>query len=77
VQSDGTIKQKAAYVAARFSLADPLTLLVGARYTDWQIDGRNADATQALVPFSDTQTEFTPYAGLVYDIDDVWSTYVS
>ncbi|WOB50410.1 ferric-rhodotorulic acid/ferric-coprogen receptor FhuE [Xanthomonas hydrangeae] len=78
VQSDGTIKQKAAYVAARFSLADPLTLLVGARYTDWQIDGRNFDSTtQGLVPFSDTQTEVTPYAGLVYDINDVWSTYVS
>ncbi|MCC8685967.1 ferric-rhodotorulic acid/ferric-coprogen receptor FhuE [Xanthomonas campestris] len=78
VQSTGTIKQKAAYVAGRFSLADPLTLLVGARYTDWQIDGRNLDsATQQLVPFSDTQTEVTPYAGLVYDINDVWSTYVS
>ncbi|MCS3808045.1 ferric-rhodotorulic acid/ferric-coprogen receptor FhuE [Xanthomonas sp. 4461] len=77
VQSDGTIKQKAAYVAARFSLAEPLTLLVGARYTDWQIDGRNFDAAQGLAPFSDSQTEVTPYAGLVYDIDDVWSTYVS
>ncbi|MBB3855142.1 outer membrane receptor for ferric coprogen and ferric-rhodotorulic acid [Xanthomonas arboricola] len=78
VQSDGTIKQKAAYVAARFSLADSLKLLVGARYTDWQIDGRNLDsATQQLVPFSDSQTEVTPYAGLVYDINDVWSTYVS
>ncbi|MEA9652643.1 ferric-rhodotorulic acid/ferric-coprogen receptor FhuE [Xanthomonas campestris pv. raphani] len=77
VQSTGTIKQKAAYVAGRFSLADPLTLLVGARYTDWQIDGGNFDAAQGLVPFSDTQTEVTPYAGLVYDINDVWSTYVS
>lgn len=51
---------------------------MGARYTDWQIDGRNFDfTTQQLLPFADTQTEVTPYAGLVYDIDDVWSTYVS
>ncbi|WP_425528343.1 TonB-dependent receptor domain-containing protein [Xanthomonas oryzae] len=49
----------------------------GARYTDWQIDGGNFDAAQGLLPFSDNQKEITPYAGLLYDIDDVWSTYVS
>ncbi|AKK65066.1 hypothetical protein FE36_15295 [Xanthomonas oryzae pv. oryzicola] len=30
-----------------------------------------------MLPFSDNQKEVTPYAGLVYDIDDVWSIYVS
>ncbi|MCC4586284.1 ferric-rhodotorulic acid/ferric-coprogen receptor FhuE [Xanthomonas sp. NCPPB 1067] len=78
VQSEGTIEQKAGYVAARFSLADPLKLLVGARYTRWQIDGRNFDfALNQLLPFSDRQKEVTPYAGLVYDLNEVWSAYVS
>ncbi|WP_022970856.1 TonB-dependent receptor domain-containing protein, partial [Xanthomonas maliensis] len=78
VQSEGTIKQKAAYVAARLSLADPLKLLLGARYTDWRIDGNNFDFTaQQLLPFANRQHDVTPYAGLVYALNDVWSTYAS
>ncbi len=71
-QSAGTITQKAGYAAARFSLADPLTLIVGARYTDWKIDGDNAG-----VGFSSEKQKTTPYAGLVYDFNDTWSAFAS
>ncbi|TKY82111.1 ferric-rhodotorulic acid/ferric-coprogen receptor FhuE [Pectobacterium polonicum] len=65
---NSTTRQKSAYTSARFSLADPLHLIVGARYTDWSVDGSSD---------SDSRNRITPYAGLVYDIDDTWSTYAS
>ena len=68
LQSAGTIKQKAAYAATRLSLAEPLKLIIGARYTDWQSEGEGADRSHTVT---------TPYAGLVFDIDDTWSTYAA
>lgn len=66
--SQGTITQKAGYAAARLSLADPLKLIIGARYTDWKSEGENDDREQKVT---------TPYAGLVYDINDTYSAYAS
>lgn len=68
LQSAGTIKQKAGYAATRLSLADPLKLILGARYTDWQSEGEGADRSHKVT---------TPYAGLVFDINDTWSTYAA
>lgn len=68
-----SIRQKSVYSAARFSLADPLTLIVGARYTDWS--GRNW--TSSYGGDSQSEDEVTPYGGLIYDISDVWSAFVS
>ncbi|MBA5603253.1 ferric-rhodotorulic acid/ferric-coprogen receptor FhuE [Pectobacterium aroidearum] len=65
---NSTTRQKSAYTSARFSLADPLHLIVGARYTDWSVIGSSD---------SDSRNRITPYAGLVYDIDDTWSAYAS
>lgn len=66
--SEGTITQKAGYAAARLSLADPLKLIIGARYTDWKSEGEGADRTHKVT---------TPYAGLVFDINGTYSTYAS
>lgn len=66
--SQGTITQKAGYAAARLSLTDPLKLIIGARYTDWKSEGENDDREHKVT---------TPYAGLVYDINDTYSTYAS
>ena len=44
--SEGTITQKAGYAAARLSLADPLKLIIGARYTGWKSEGEGADRAQ-------------------------------
>ncbi|EGT5656528.1 ferric-rhodotorulic acid/ferric-coprogen receptor FhuE [Citrobacter braakii] len=65
---DDTTHMKSLYAATRISLADPLHLIVGARYTNWRID---------TLSNSMEQNHTTPYAGLVYDIDDNWSTYAS
>ena len=68
LQSEGTITQKAGYAAARLALADPLKLILGARYTDWKSEGEGSDRSHK---------ETTPYAGLVYDLNDTWSTYAA
>ncbi|MDH1193897.1 ferric-rhodotorulic acid/ferric-coprogen receptor FhuE [Stenotrophomonas sp. GD03958] len=66
--SEGTITQKAGYAAARLSLADPMKLIIGARYTDWKSEGEGADRAHKVT---------TPYAGLVFDINGTYSTYAS
>ena len=66
--SEGTITQKAAYAATRLSLAEPLKLILGARYTDWKSEGEGADRSHKVT---------TPYAGVVYDFNDTWSSYAS
>lgn len=65
---DSNVTKYSAYASGRFSVTDPLTLIVGGRYTDWrsafQGDDRKFD-------------EFIPFAGLVYDVNDQWSVYGS
>ena len=68
LSQDDTTRQKSAYVATRISLADPLHLIVGARYTRW--------STHTLTENIE-KNNITPYAGLIYDIDENWSAYGS
>lgn len=58
------VTQYAGYGSAKISIADPLNLIVGARYTDWRSDDRQFG-------------EMTPYVGLVYDITPNISAYAS
>ncbi|WP_440976653.1 ferric-rhodotorulic acid/ferric-coprogen receptor FhuE [Pseudoxanthomonas winnipegensis] len=67
VSGRGTITQKSGYAAVRWSLADPLSLITGARYTHWTSAGE----------YNDTRSKTIPYAGLVWDIDPTWSAYAS
>ncbi len=66
--SDDTVHQRSVYSAARFSLADPLALVAGARYTEWSTGGMASSFSKDKV---------SPYAGLIYDINDTLSAYVS
>ncbi|MGN6091012.1 MAG: TonB-dependent siderophore receptor, partial [Luteibacter jiangsuensis] len=67
------IKQSGVYGAARFSLADPLKLIVGGRFSTYEID-----ESVSGVPFHYKKSaEFDPYAGLIYDIDSTYSAYAS
>lgn len=68
-----SVRQKAIYSAARFSLADPLTLIVGARYSDWS----GSSWTAAGGTDTQGQNEITPYGGLIYDLNDTWSAFAS
>ncbi|QJE00596.1 TonB-dependent siderophore receptor [Massilia forsythiae] len=67
-------KQEALYGMLRFSLADPLKLIVGARVTDYGKTGRGLYTTAYRLK---SDHEVTPYAGLVYDINNNYSVYAS
>lgn len=67
--------QDAVYVAGRFSLADPLKLIAGARWNRWSID--------SYYVYDETPnnkydlTKVIPYAGLVWDILPQFSAFTS
>ncbi|WBU47658.1 ferric-rhodotorulic acid/ferric-coprogen receptor FhuE [Kosakonia pseudosacchari] len=69
------IRQKSLYAATRISLADPLHLILGARYTEWSAK-YNLERKPDEIRTSKSD-DVTPYAGLIYDIDDTWSVYGS
>lgn len=73
--SKDTVRQQAVYTAARFSLADPLHLITGLRYSEWDADYNPQSAPETRL--NNKQHNITPYAGLIYDIDDTWSAYTS
>jgi outer membrane receptor for ferric coprogen and ferric-rhodotorulic acid len=66
--ADDIVRQKSAYTAARLSLADPLSLILGARYTQYSTNGSSGDMRKYNI---------TPYGGVVYDITDSLSGYAS
>lgn len=67
------IKQSGVYSAARISLSDPLRLIVGGRFSSYEIDDTAGGASLHYKKSS----EFTPYAGLVYSINKTYSAYAS
>ena len=70
----------ALYSNARFNLADPLTLVLGGRMSWWrsQLQADPYQNANAVASVSDSENaHFTPYAGLIYDINDRYSAYVS
>ncbi|WP_252272287.1 TonB-dependent siderophore receptor [Pseudomonas subflava] len=70
--------QTGVYGASRFSLTDQLSLIVGSRLDWYEMDTIQYDAGW---PYGEanykTTREFTPYAGLVYDLNDTYSLYAS
>jgi outer membrane receptor for ferric coprogen and ferric-rhodotorulic acid len=67
-------KQDAVYGVARFSITDPLKLIVGARVTNYKKTGQVVGSAAYEVK---NDNEITPYAGLVYEINDTYSAYAS
>ena len=73
IPTNTEVKQRGFYSTARFSLADPLKLIIGGRFTRYEVD-----ETIGGTSFSYKKSnEFTPYAGLIYDIDSTYSVYIS
>ncbi|PTU30908.1 TonB-dependent siderophore receptor [Stenotrophobium rhamnosiphilum] len=63
--------QRSAYTAVRLSLADPLKLIAGVRYTNWKSEGSATEgASYGAHPF-------VPYAGLVGDVGMGFSVFGS
>jgi outer membrane receptor for ferric coprogen and ferric-rhodotorulic acid len=67
-------RQDGLYGVLRFSLADPLKLIVGARVSNYEKSGVGLWSAAYTIK---SDREVTPYAGLVYDIDRNWSAYAS
>ena len=64
------ITQDGLYSALRLSLSDPLKLIVGGRYSRWKSETGVASQQRE-------HKIFTPYAGLIFDINSIYSAYAS
>jgi len=78
------VRQKGLYGTWRVKLADPLTLTLGARSTWYQYEydaensfARVVDPTAAVNSTTRHNGKITPYAGLVYALNEQWSAYGS
>jgi len=72
--------QFSAYANARISLADPLTLVLGGRLLWWDSDFKpNPDQNflNAARTHDRINAEPIPFAGVVYDLNDMFSVYGS
>lgn len=71
--------QSGVYAQARFSVADPLTLVVGGRLSDFHSRSRSQPPgpPTAWRPTNRADDEFTPYGGVVYDVNRLVSLYAS
>lgn len=65
-----TIKQAGFYGAARFSLSDPLKLILGARISNYELDGSAGSNYKK-------SNQISPYAGVIYDLNETYSVYAS
>lgn len=74
--SKETQTQTGLYTTARFSLADPLKLMVGGRLSNWEY-GRVDVLGDGDDVNTDADNIVTPYIGIVYDINEYASVYTS
>ncbi|WP_422419563.1 TonB-dependent siderophore receptor [Pseudomonas sp. GZD-222] len=77
-------KQYGLYSTLRLQLADPLKLIVGARATRYSFDQTYSIKNKTTNVWADKgttdhrePTKLVPFGGLVYDLDEQWSAYVS
>ncbi|WP_110968790.1 TonB-dependent siderophore receptor [Pseudomonas huaxiensis] len=77
--SRGKISQNGVYGVVRYKLTEPLTLVLGGRASNYKYDYElHRFNTASPTPAHARESgEFTPYGGLIYALNDQWSTYVS
>lgn len=72
------VVESGVYGVGRFKLADPLTLVIGGRWTDFTQKNRSiAAVTSAWTEESRMRGEFTPYGGLIWDLTPQITWYAS
>lgn len=71
----GDLTQKGAYAATRLSITDNLTVILGARDSNYEKEANDIYAAQPTT--TDVNHELTPYAGVVYDLSETLSAYAS
>jgi outer membrane receptor for ferric coprogen and ferric-rhodotorulic acid len=66
-----TATEEAVYAMARFNPIDPLHVIIGSRLTWYDYDNQSGPGDYKV-----TQ-EVTPYAGVIYDLNETYSVYAS
>lgn len=67
------VRQIGGYVATRLRPTDKLAIILGGRYTRFNI----TEDTQYIIKGQNSQSSFTPYTGLIYDLSEGISAYTS
>lgn len=62
-------RERGMYFKTTSNLTESTKLILGGRFTDWKTD--------AIGSVSEFDNEFTPYGGLLYDLNDSTTVYVS
>lgn len=81
--SRGYTRQKAGYIATRLNPTERLHVVLGSRYGTWQSEQRQWAYDDALngTELSRTQQtqsdQWTPYAGVLYDLTEQYTVYAS
>ncbi len=77
--TQATITQTGLYGVLRYKLLDPLTLVVGARSSDYEYEYKMQRVLGGtpLVNKASASGEVSPYAGLIYELTPEWSAYMS
>jgi outer membrane receptor for ferric coprogen and ferric-rhodotorulic acid len=78
--SETDTRQSGWYGQFRLNVSEPLTVAVGARVSDFRVRSRNvppATPTAWTTSASKTSGEVTPYAGMVFDVNEQISLYAS
>ncbi|MFL9609585.1 TonB-dependent siderophore receptor [Methylobacillus sp. Pita2] len=68
---DTTTRQKGAYAVTRLNIADSLKVILGAR-SNWYENQNHLNHSEYKVT-----REITPYAGIIYDVNEAHSVYAS
>ncbi len=74
LHSKTTTRLQGLYAATRLSITEPLSVIVGARTSDYSATTRDVNGGRSSQRNSGV---VTPYLGAVYDLDDTYSLYAS
>ncbi len=77
---DTRLQESAAYLTGRFKPTDNLSVILGSRLSNWQLDSTRLDTASGQRSKAQDLEEngvVVPYAGVVYDLDEHWSVYGS
>lgn len=77
---DASTTQTGLFASARWRLGEALSLITGARVSDWETRTRNHNASGNFTGTTgayEVKNEVTPYVGLVYELNRDYSLYAS
>lgn len=72
-----TTTEKAAYAVVRLNPIDPLHVILGGRVSWFDFDSETSGRTYRIDSGYEATREFTPYAGIIYDLNETYSVYAS